>query len=713
MRSITAVELGADICAFARTSVRGGEIRLTAAELLDPAAFPGIEAFTLAARQTRKSLGLPRRCRVVVWGLPDGASRRDAAVKPLIEPLIGAGFRVERVVSPCNALAALARRMKTSRGEGSTCWIAINRGGVAIVVVRPGKLLYSHSFAWDSSVGSSGSQARLLQRYSLVSFLAPEIKRAMSESRKFGTPVDAVVTCGNLPELRSLTMPLIEELDVEVETLDSLEGLVVKPQVAEKLAEFAPAIRIACAAAIARGTRPWDPSKKTKPWNTAGAYGRMAALAAVLGAIGYLWYMKPATVKGPAAPTTAKAPAPAPKSNPPAVTAPTSASRIEGRGSLPELPPNPASAKATAGPPKPSAKAEGGSYTDGRGAVGVPVPAPKPTPPAVSAPATAAKSNPPPVVSVPAPAPKPTPPVVNAPATASKSTPPPVSAAAKAPKSNPPTPKTTPSVIPWKPAVVTPPPAVTAPNTKAPPPTRPAPAPPVTARKPESAPPAVSAPPKRPESNPPAKPAPVNATNTVPRARLQPLVTVPSPNTARPSAPVAAPTLASVPAPGVIATTPPPRVTPPPATTAAAAPRPNPPAVSDSAKRAESNPPALNPPAPAADKPATGTSFPASSAPRAASVVQTAAVQTAPAVQRGPMPALIRDAVPRVTAILVARDRRFATIDGGQIIGIGDLLGRRTVVGMDERSVVLQEPSGVQIRIGLGGRLLGVERAAR
>ena len=77
------------------------------------------------------------------------------------------------------------------------------------------------------------------------------------------------------------------------------------------------------------------------------------------------------------------------------------------------------------------------------------------------------------------------------------------------------------------------------------------------------------------------------------------------------------------------------------------------------------------------------------------------------------MPALLKDAVPRVTAILVSRDRRFATVDGGQIIGIGDLLGRRTVVSMDERSVLLQEPSGVQIRIGLGGRLLGVERVQR
>ena len=73
----------------------------------------------------------------------------------------------------------------------------------------------------------------------------------------------------------------------------------------------------------------------------------------------------------------------------------------------------------------------------------------------------------------------------------------------------------------------------------------------------------------------------------------------------------------------------------------------------------------------------------------------------------------LKDAVPRVTAILVSSDRRFAAVDGGQIIGIGDLLGRRTVIGMDERSVVLQEPSGVQIRIGLGGRLLAIDRAGR
>ena len=121
-------------------------MQLLAAETLDPAAFASLDAFTDAVRQTRKALKLPRRCRAVVWGLPDGAGRKHPAVKPLVAPLTGAGFRVERVISPCNALAALAR-LKMPRGEGATCWLAINRTGVAIVVVRPGKQLYSPSYA--------------------------------------------------------------------------------------------------------------------------------------------------------------------------------------------------------------------------------------------------------------------------------------------------------------------------------------------------------------------------------------------------------------------------------------------------------------------------------------------------------------------------------------------------------------------------------------
>jgi hypothetical protein len=439
MATITAIELGPDTCALARTSVRRGEIRLLASEILDPAAFPGGGTFTIAVHQARRAMHLARRCRVVVWGLPEGASRTDSAVRPIIQPLTDAGFKVERVVTPCNALAALARR-KTSRGDGSSCWVAINRGGVAIVAVRPGKLLYAHSFVWDSTVGAIGSQARLLQRYSLVSYISPQVKRAMAEARKAGSLVGVVVTCGNLPDLRSLTMPLIEELDVEVETLDSLEGLTVRPESADKLAESASAIRLACAAVIARGSRPWDASKAKKKPSRTGAYAAAAVLATILAGLAYLWSTR---------------------------------TRFAG-----PFPPAPQSQQTQA--PLPAAK---------------------------------------------------------------------------------------------------------------------------------------------------TLPSPVSGAPPVPRTGST----------------------------------------------------------------------GLNPAAVPADKPLAGP------AARSAGIGSTGASSGVTLVR-------LPDSVPRVTAILVSRDRRYATIEGGRIVGIGDVMGRRTVVGIDDRSVLLREPSGVQIRVGLGGRLLRVEQ---
>jgi hypothetical protein len=288
MASITAVELSDDTCALARTTVRRGEVQLHAVEILDPHAFPGGGSYTAALRQARRSARLPRRARVVLWGIPEGTSRRDPSVKTLVAPLTEAGFHVERVVTPCNALAALAR-VRVPRGPGATCWIAINRGGVAIVVVRPGKMIYSHSYPWDSSIGAVGSQARLLHRYSLVAYLSPEVKRAMLEARKAGTPVDAVVTCGNLPDLRALTMPLIEELDVEVETLDSLEGLVVKAPSMERVEQTAPAIRLACAGAITRGPRVWDEARRQASRRLTAVIRVAVVLAGIAGLV-FAWY---------------------------------------------------------------------------------------------------------------------------------------------------------------------------------------------------------------------------------------------------------------------------------------------------------------------------------------------------------------------------------------------------------------------------------------
>ena len=542
MASLTAVELSAEICALARTSVRRGEVHLHAAETLDPASFPGADSFVTALRQARRTLKLPRRCRAVLWGLPEGAGRHDITVKPLLAPLVAAGFTIDRVVTPCNALAALAR-LRTSRGENATCWLAINRGGVAIVVVRPGKQLYAHSFTWDSSIGSTGSQARLLQRYSLVSHLSPEVKRAMAVARQHGTPVDAIVTCGNLPDLRSMTMPLIEELDVEVETLDSLEGLVVSKEAADRLADIAPAIRLACAGAVSRGGRRLDEGKRRQ-----GRTDRVLRVAAVLAgfaAVAYAWYARPEIMRpGPAAPAPQAQPAPP----------------VPGR-------PSPDAANPSAGAtPQQIGAARGTGGT-------APPPAAAPDPRAAEQRAAEQRA---------------------AEQRAAEQR----AAEQKAAEQRAAEQKAAEQRAAQQRAA--------------------------EQRAAEQRAAEQRAAEQRAAQQKAAEQRAAEQKAADQRAAAQKAATV---------------STSSVPA----------------------------------------------------DKPPAGTA-------------------RAPA--RRPPPVPLKDPVPRVMTILVSGERRFATIEGGQIIGIGDVVGRRTVVAIEERAVILREPSGLRVRVPLGGRSRGSGRSA-
>jgi hypothetical protein len=94
-----------------------------------------------------------------------------------------------------------------------------------------------------------GAHAELLDRYLLVSQIAPQLKHVIDLVRPvYGVTVTSVVACGNLPNLRSLAMLLIEELDIEVETLDSAELL--EPSVAPgTLADTVASLQLAAAVA--------------------------------------------------------------------------------------------------------------------------------------------------------------------------------------------------------------------------------------------------------------------------------------------------------------------------------------------------------------------------------------------------------------------------------------------------------------------------------
>jgi hypothetical protein len=64
-------------------------------------------------------------------------------------------------------------------------------------------------------------------------------------------------------------------------------------------------------------------------------------------------------------------------------------------------------------------------------------------------------------------------------------------------------------------------------------------------------------------------------------------------------------------------------------------------------------------------------------------------------------PAPLSDPLPRISTILVSPSRRLAMVDG-HIVGVGDRVGQRTVSAIEPHVVVFREPSGAEIRVGLG-----------
>ena len=184
--------------------------------------------------------------------------------------------------------------------------------------------LYSREFTWHYRPAASVKD-ELLQRYSLVAHLAPEVRHGLDVVRaQREVMVGSVVTCGDLPDLRSLTMPLIEELDIEVETLDTLEGMdVTGLSDRNDLAERASALCLAVS--VGAGEPGTYRSAQTRFW--------LAAAAAVVALTLAGWFLSKAfntpttsaSAAAPAAESAARTQPPAAKPLPPEPQPPTGA----------------------------------------------------------------------------------------------------------------------------------------------------------------------------------------------------------------------------------------------------------------------------------------------------------------------------------------------------------------------------------------------------
>jgi hypothetical protein len=166
---------------------------------------------------------LPARARVVAWGLPETGSRASAEQLPALEPLVAAGFQIEEILSPPHALARSLNARGIDTVSKGVAAVSLNTHGAAIAIVSRGELVSSRVFDWPLGRPFGGSRSELLERYLVIAQLAPQLQHLIDLVRS--VQVGSIVLCGNLPDMRSISMLLIDELDVEVETLDSADLL--------------------------------------------------------------------------------------------------------------------------------------------------------------------------------------------------------------------------------------------------------------------------------------------------------------------------------------------------------------------------------------------------------------------------------------------------------------------------------------------------------
>ena len=228
-------------------------------------------ALATALGRARRDDGFESRARVVAWGPPSSQVALDLDHLPDVAPLVEAGFEIEAIISPPQALAMLLESLRVDSRRAAVAAVALTPHGAALAIVHHGQVVAARTFEWPLGVPFTGARSELLDRYLIVSQLAPQLQHLIELAGPvYHAAVSSVVVCGSLPDLRSLSMLLIEELDLEVETLDSGDRLAAA--VAQQT-ESAASLQLAAAAAA-------HPASERHSWLSPGAIRNLAGTAA-------------------------------------------------------------------------------------------------------------------------------------------------------------------------------------------------------------------------------------------------------------------------------------------------------------------------------------------------------------------------------------------------------------------------------------------------
>ncbi|HUP41114.1 MAG TPA: hypothetical protein VM115_13405 [Vicinamibacterales bacterium] len=170
-------------------------------------------------------------------------------IRARLRPIVEAGFIVEGVTTPCGALWSQARMRRPSLPGEVHAHVALGVSQSALGIFADGALLYARDLDWGYAAPSLGAPVAL-DRHLLADRLSMELRRSFLYLKQYWEQdVSQVLLCGDMPDIRSLTAPLIYRLNIEVDTLDTLDGIDTAT-LPEGFAERAPTLRLASSIAV-------------------------------------------------------------------------------------------------------------------------------------------------------------------------------------------------------------------------------------------------------------------------------------------------------------------------------------------------------------------------------------------------------------------------------------------------------------------------------
>ena len=255
MNVVTGIELGPDYCVLVQARLRANTIECGPVRVFGPGRWPAQRAARVELlSEARRQLSLSTRAWVVQWRLDSPTAQSSTTLPPETDGMVEeAGFQSEASLTPSQALALLGGSRETSERDGeASLYLSLNHHGAALVAVRGFETLYSREFSWRIVAPEHRTQPHVLRRYLIVAQLTPEIRTAIDAVRsQYGVAVDSAVTTGTISDMRTMSMPLISELNIEFETMDSPAGIDASGESAAVVAEWAPAVRLAWVSAAA------------------------------------------------------------------------------------------------------------------------------------------------------------------------------------------------------------------------------------------------------------------------------------------------------------------------------------------------------------------------------------------------------------------------------------------------------------------------------